>query len=42
MRGSKGHQTHGRFVLRTSVAAVVMALGGTNAALGFEIDSGKS
>lgn len=42
MKGNNGkHQTHSRFVLRTSVAAVVMALGGMNAAQAMEIDTGN-
>jgi len=35
------HQTHGRFALRTSVAAVVMALGSMNAAQAMEFDTGN-
>lgn len=43
MTSNKGkHQAVGRFVLRTSVAAVVMALGGMNAAQAMEINTGNS
>lgn len=42
MRGNKAKRNmHGRFTLRTSVAAVVMTLGGMNAAQAFEFDTGN-
>lgn len=42
MTGNKGkHLAHGHFALRTSVVAVVMALGGMNAAQAMEFDTGN-
>jgi hypothetical protein len=42
MGSNKGkHQARGRFAVRTSVAAVVMALGGMNAAQAMEFDTGN-
>ena len=42
MGSNKGkQQARGRFAVRTSVAAVVMALGGMNAAQAMEFDTGN-